>query len=135
MVQDLVTTLKDVGMGGWLGQKRIHLQCRRHGFNPWVGKITWRRKWQRTPVFLQGKFQGQRSQVGYSPWVHKSQIPLSDLTTINTHCKMSKPLADDCLVDLEQLDSKWLRFSDVLKDPMFQHREQTYGHQEERLGG
>ena len=32
-------------------------QCRRHkrcGFNPWVGKIPWRRKWQLTPVFLQG---------------------------------------------------------------------------------
>ena len=35
--------------------KRIHLQCRRHkrcGFNPWVGKILWRRKWQPTAVFL-----------------------------------------------------------------------------------
>ena len=25
-----------------------------HGFNPWVGKIPWRRKWQPTPVFLPG---------------------------------------------------------------------------------
>ena len=34
-------------------------QCRRHerhGFNPWVGKIPWRRKWQPTPVFLPGEF-------------------------------------------------------------------------------
>ena len=37
------------------------------GFDPWVGKIPWRRKWQRTPVFLPGEFQGQRSLVGYSP--------------------------------------------------------------------
>ena len=39
-------------------------QCRRHksrGFNPWVGKIPWRRVWQPTPVFLSGEFQGQRS--------------------------------------------------------------------------
>ena len=33
----------------------------------WVKKISWRRKWQPTPVFLPGKFHGQRSLVGYSP--------------------------------------------------------------------
>ena len=27
----------------------------RRGFNPWVGKIPWRRKWQPTPVFLPAK--------------------------------------------------------------------------------
>ena len=31
-------------------------------------KDPWRRKWQPTPVLLPGKFQGQRSLVGYSPW-------------------------------------------------------------------
>ena len=30
----------------------ICLQCRRTGFDPWVGKILWRRTWQPTPVFL-----------------------------------------------------------------------------------
>ena len=44
------------------------LQCRRPRFNPWVGKILWRRKWEPTPVPLPGKFHGQRSLVGYSPW-------------------------------------------------------------------
>ena len=34
---------------------------RRRKFNPWVGKIPWRRKWQPTPVFLPGKSHGQRS--------------------------------------------------------------------------
>ena len=34
---------------------RIHLQCRRPGFNPWVGKIPWRRAWQPTLVFLPGE--------------------------------------------------------------------------------
>ena len=43
---------------------RIHLQCRRCGFNPWVGKIPWRRAWQPTPVFLPGESHGQRSLVG-----------------------------------------------------------------------
>ena len=40
-------------------------------FAPWVGKIPWRRKWQPTPVFLPGKYHGQRSLVGYSPWGRK----------------------------------------------------------------
>ena len=54
--------------------------CRRHRrceFNPWVRKIPWRRKWQPTPVFLPGKFRGQRSLAGYSPKVTKSQTQLS----------------------------------------------------------
>ena len=37
---------------------RIHLQCRRRGFYPWVGKIPWRRKWQPSPVSLSGKSHG-----------------------------------------------------------------------------
>ena len=36
-------------------------------FDPCVGKILWRRKWQSTPVFLPGAFYGQRSLVGYRP--------------------------------------------------------------------
>ena len=41
----------------------------RFGFDPWVRKIPWRRKWQPTPVLLlPGKFHGWRSLVGYSPW-------------------------------------------------------------------
>ena len=38
------------------------------GFNPWVGKIPWSRKWQPTSVLLPGIFYGLRS---YSPWDHK----------------------------------------------------------------
>ena len=40
-------------------------------FDPWVGKIPWRRKWQPTPVFLPGKSHGWRILVGYSPWGRK----------------------------------------------------------------
>ena len=36
--------------------------------SPWTGKISWRKKWQPTPVFLPGESHGQRSLVGYSPW-------------------------------------------------------------------
>ena len=48
--------------------KESACQCRIHGFDPWVRKIPWRRKWQPTPVFLPGKSHGQRSLVGYDPW-------------------------------------------------------------------
>ena len=49
-------------------------QCRGHkrrGFDPWVRKIPWSRKWQPILVFLPGKSQGQRRLAGYSPWSGK----------------------------------------------------------------
>ena len=55
-------------------KKKICLQCRRHwrdGFNPWMEKIPWKRRWQPTPVFLPGKSHGQKSLAEYSPWGHK----------------------------------------------------------------
>ena len=45
----------------------MHNTCSSCGFNPWVRKIPWRRKWQPTPVFLPGESHGRRSLVGYSP--------------------------------------------------------------------
>ena len=39
----------------------------RHRFDPWVGKIPWRGKWQPSLEFLPGEVHGQRSLVGYSP--------------------------------------------------------------------
>ena len=44
--------------------KEIYLQCRRHWFSLWIGKIPWRRKLQTTPVFLPGESHGWRSLVG-----------------------------------------------------------------------
>ena len=40
---------------------------KRPGFDPWVGKIPWRRKCQSIPIFLPGELHGQRSWAGYSP--------------------------------------------------------------------
>ena len=64
------------------------LQCGRPRFSPWVGKISWRRKWQPTPVFLLGKSHGWRSLVAYSPWGPKE----SD-TTEPLHFHFPFPLA------------------------------------------
>jgi len=55
--------------GGSSG-KEPACQCRRRKrcrFDPWVRRISWSRKWQPTPVFLPGKFHGQRRLVGSSP--------------------------------------------------------------------
>ena len=52
-------------------------------FDLGVRKFRWRRKWQPTPVFLPGKFHGQRHLVGHSPWGRKE----SDKTE-HTHADM-----------------------------------------------
>ena len=56
------------GLPRWLGAKEPACQCWRQqkcGFNPWARKISWRRKWQPTPVFLSRESHGQRSLAGY----------------------------------------------------------------------
>ena len=44
--------------------QRIRLQCRRPGFDPWVGKIPWRRERLPTPVFWPREFHGLYSPRG-----------------------------------------------------------------------
>ena len=59
---------------GGASVKEPACQCRRrkrHRFDPWVGKICWRRAWQSTPGFLPGESHGQRSMAGHSPWWHR----------------------------------------------------------------
>ena len=66
----------------WYSSKESSCQCRkrkRHGFDPWVGKSPWRRKWQSTPVLLPGESHGQRSLAG----VAQSQTWQKRLST---HC-------------------------------------------------
>ena len=76
--------------------KNLHAnagEAREHGFNPWVCKIPWRRKQQSTPVFLPGKFHGQRNLVGCSPWGHKEQDMTGQLNThTHTHTHHTIPL-------------------------------------------
>ena len=55
-----------MGLPWWLSSKESACQYKRPGFDSWVLKIPWRRKWQPTPVFLPGEFHGQRSLAGYS---------------------------------------------------------------------
>ena len=54
--------------GGASGEETAHQcrRCKRQGFDPWFGKIPWRRAWQLTPGFLPGESHAQRSLVGYT---------------------------------------------------------------------
>ena len=45
-----------------------NMEDMRHGFDPWVGQIPWKRAWRPTPVFLPEESHGQRSLVSSSPW-------------------------------------------------------------------
>ena len=84
------------GLPWWLGGIESACNMGDYGFDPRVGKIPWRRKRQPTPVFLLGKFYGQRSLAGYRPWGHKE----SDTTE---HADNSKVLAN-------QPDAGWGQF-------------------------
>ena len=76
-----------MGFPGGASGKESACYCRRHtrcGFDSWDGKIPWRRKWQPTPQLLPGKFHGQRSLEGYSPWGHK-ELDMTEHVCMHTH--------------------------------------------------
>ena len=52
---------------GGASDKEPTCRYKRHGFDPKVGKIPWRRAWPPAPVFFPGEPHGQRSLAGYSP--------------------------------------------------------------------
>ena len=93
----------------------------RHGFNPWAGKIPWRRKWQPTSVFLPGKSHGQRSLVGYSPWSCKGvrydwmtkQQTKKWVLTLNTFQRKFILLLDFFFFLLEKCWKYFFLFSDI----------------------
>ena len=69
--------------------KESTCQCRRWEFDPWVGKILWRREWVPTPVFLPEESHRQKSLVGYRPWGRKEYIKdlfSCDMQTL--HCSV-----------------------------------------------
>ena len=78
------------GFTGGSEGKESASQCRRLGFNPWVGKIRCRRKWQPTPGFLPGESHGQRSLEGYSPWGCKEPDTTERLNTYTPDRKSTR---------------------------------------------
>ena len=74
---------------------RVCLKCRRPGFDPWVKKILWRRKWQPTPVLLPEKSHGQRSLAGYSSCGRKESDMTEQLHFLSLQTKKSMQKNED----------------------------------------
>ena len=73
---NLYLFLLTTGLPRWLSGKEFACQGRRHKFDPWVGKIPWRRKWQPSPVCLPGKPMDRGAWPAIVHWVAKSQTLL-----------------------------------------------------------
>ena len=103
-----------LGLPRWLSGKEYPSQCRSHnirGFISWVWKIPWRRKWQPASVFLPGKFHGQTSLVGYSPWSHKESDMTERLSTHTHACAHSETWVlsvGECYLGLEKRVTSWV---------------------------
>ena len=89
-----------MGFPGGASGKEPACRCRRHkrrGFNPWVGKIPWRRAWQPIPVFLPIDSHGQRSLAGYSLWGCRCcGMKLPRVTEVNLHNAKDRRECDEC---------------------------------------
>ena len=88
------------------------------GLIPWVRKILWSRKWRSNPIFMPGKFHGQRSLAGCSPWGHIE----SDITKhTHTHLLLKLSGYKECnlMSESRRLNSPAilaLRFNDILRN-------------------
>ena len=97
-----------LGFPGGSDGKASACKCGRPGFDPWVGQMPWRRKWQLTAVLLPGKFHGWKSLVGYSPGIAKSRTWLSSFTGSSSSLKASA---------MHRLFGHWLTWNQGRKPP------------------
>ena len=104
----------------WLRWQRICLQCRRTGFDSWVRKISWRREWQPTIVFLPREFHGQSSLVGHSIWGCKESDTTEWLST-NTQ------ILDNLIKVPPQVCSKFCFCHEVLLNPLTSSHFPSFG--------
>ena len=76
-------------------------------FDPWVGKIPWRRKGQPAPVFLPGEFHGPGRLVGYSPWGRKESSMTGRLSlSPGTSLQLLHSLQDTLCFEIQILNSR-----------------------------
>ena len=84
------------GLSLWFIGKESTCRCRRHIFDPWVGKIPWRRKWQSSPVFLPWKI----------PWMNESGR-LKSIGLQRVGCDWTTSLSISSYVALILIIDKW----------------------------
>ena len=103
---------------------KMRLQRGGPSFNPWVGKISWRRKWQLTLVFMPGKSHEPRSLVGYSLWGRKELDMTERLHFLSLVFWTSKSLwVVDCSHEIKKTLAPWKKIYDK---PRQHIKEQRY---------
>ena len=68
VVEVLLDSKGKYELSWWLSGKESTCQYRRLGFNPWIGKIPWRRKWQSHSIIITWEIPWTEDLAGYSPW-------------------------------------------------------------------
>ena len=97
-----------MGFPRWLTGKESTCQCRRPGFDSWVGKIPWRRKWQPTLVVLPEKSQSRRAWRGTVHGVTKE----SDTTwRLNNNNDRTWPEHTEIILSIPSSEQVLLHFS------------------------
>jgi len=85
-----VTRIKELSW--WLSGKESACQCRRYGFDPWVGKTPLEKEMAAHSNILAGKLHGQRGLAGYSPWGHE-RVRHDSATTYHHHQHVRTPIS------------------------------------------
>ena len=100
---------------------RLPMQEMQETWVPSLGqKIPWRREWLPIPVFLPGKFHGQRSLKGYSPQVHKESDTTERARTHTLFCMHLFYMLIFCasVLYVYRMPQKLLCFLSFLNDPV-----------------
>ena len=90
----------------WLSWRRTCLQCGRPGFDPWVGKIPWRRERLPTPVFWPGEFHGLYTPWGPKEWDMTERLSVSNVVIplLKSVQPISKEIHISSVCDLGQTE-------------------------------
>ena len=111
----------NIGAYRWFSGIEFTCQCRRHGFK--IRKISWRRKWQLTPVLLPGKSHEQKNLAGYSLWGPKEpnttehackHINISDFIWYPFFSKNSFPKMESKCLQWEIVFHRALKWSSLV---------------------
>ena len=108
------------GIPRWLSDKESAYQCKRCGFNPWVGKMLWRRKWWPTSVFLLEKSHRQRNLAGYTVrGVEKSRTRLKQSSMSRSYIIDEKMRLKEAYKQMATVELGSLFYSKTMLFPVF----------------
>ena len=117
-VSDVYTCVKGIVAfpdGSVMKNPPVWQELHEMGFDPWVGKILWRRSWQPTPVFLPGESHGQRSLAGYNPWGHYSEQDTTQRLNMHTQRELYLNSLQQCFAKFSHSDMLYDQLNSILK--------------------